>query len=129
MTDGEAAEAFEAAGWSIRGKQPSGEEGVVGEAGRYAIRTTEKLLGSETVFELHDEELNMKVYAQGPLPGTGGGVDRGVRCPGGDLGHYPWQDPYGAPWGGGGSVAPEGDPGNSLRRGGETSRTPTRRRV
>ena len=49
---------------------PLREEGAVGEAGRYVIRTTEKILGTETVFELHDEELNMKVYARKvPSPG------------------------------------------------------------
>jgi hypothetical protein len=66
----EAAQSFEAAGWAIREKHAPGEEGAVGEAGRYAIRTTEKILGTETVFELHDEELNMKVYARKvPSPG------------------------------------------------------------
>jgi hypothetical protein len=71
MTDREAAaQSFEAAGWAIRKKHPLGEEGAVGEAGRYAIRTTEKILGTETVYELHDEELNMKVYARKvPSPG------------------------------------------------------------
>jgi hypothetical protein len=65
MTDREAAaQSFEAAGWAIREKHPLREEGAVGEAGRYVIRTTEKILGTETVFELHDEELNMKVYAR-----------------------------------------------------------------
>jgi hypothetical protein len=64
MTDREAAQSFEAAGWAIRKKHPLGEEGAVGEAGRYAIWTTEKIMGTETVFELHDEELNMKVYAR-----------------------------------------------------------------
>jgi hypothetical protein len=60
----EAAQNFEAAGWSIQEKHPPGEEGVVGQAGRYVIRTTEKLVGDETVYELQDEELNMKVYAR-----------------------------------------------------------------
>ena len=71
MSDGEAAaQSFEAAGWAIRERHPLGEEGAVGEAGRYAIRTTEKILGTETVFELYDEELNMKVYARKvPSPG------------------------------------------------------------
>jgi hypothetical protein len=71
MTDGEAAaQSFEAAGWAIRGKRPLEEEGAVGEAGRYVIRTTEKLVGDETVYELHDEELEMKVYARNvPSPG------------------------------------------------------------
>ena len=71
MTDREAAaQSFEAAGWAIRGKHPHGEEGAVGEAGRYVIRTTEKLVGDETVYELHDEELNMKVHAHKvPSPG------------------------------------------------------------
>ncbi len=70
MTDREAAEAFEAAGWAIREEHPPGEAGTIGAAGRYAIRTTEKILGTETVFELHDEELNMKVYARKvPSPG------------------------------------------------------------
>ena len=71
MTDGEAAaQSFEAAGWAIREEHPLGEEGTVGEAGRYVIRTTEKLLGDETVYELHDEELNMKVHARKvPSPG------------------------------------------------------------
>ncbi|CAA9466513.1 MAG: hypothetical protein AVDCRST_MAG58-3552, partial [uncultured Rubrobacteraceae bacterium] len=44
------------------------------------------------------------VRAQGPLPGTGGGVDRGVRRPGGDFGRDPGQGPDGAPGDGGGSV-------------------------
>jgi hypothetical protein len=66
----EAAKSFEAAGWAIRGKRPLEEEAAVGEAGRYAIRTTEKLVGDETVYELHDEELNMKAYARKvPSPG------------------------------------------------------------
>jgi hypothetical protein len=70
MTDREAAQSFEAAGWSIREKHPPREEGIVGQAGRYAIRTTEKLVGDETVYELHDEELEMKVYARNvPSPG------------------------------------------------------------
>ena len=60
----ETAQSFEAAGWAIRGNHPPREEGTVGEAGSYAIRTTEKILGTETVYELHDEELNMKVYAR-----------------------------------------------------------------
>jgi hypothetical protein len=65
MADREvAAQSFEAAGWAIREKHPSSPEGAVGESGRYAIRTTEKLLGTQTVFELHDKELNMKVYAR-----------------------------------------------------------------
>jgi hypothetical protein len=64
MTDREAAaQSFEAAGWAIREKYPLEEEGAGGEAGRYVIRTTEKLVGDETVYELQDEELNMKVYA------------------------------------------------------------------
>ncbi len=58
------AQSFEAAGWAIREKHPLEEEGAVGEAGRYVIRTTEKLLGTQTVYELRDEELNMKVYAR-----------------------------------------------------------------
>ena len=71
MTDREAAaQSFEAASWAIREKLPLREEGAVGEAGRYAIRTTEKILGTEAVYELHDEELNMKVYARKvPSPG------------------------------------------------------------
>jgi hypothetical protein len=65
MTESEApAQSFEAAGWAIREKHPPWEEGAVGEAGRYVIRTTEKLVGDETVYELQDEELNMKVYAR-----------------------------------------------------------------
>jgi hypothetical protein len=62
MTSGEVTEAFERAGWTIRGVGSSGE--VVGEAGRYAIRPDEKVLGDETVFELRDEELDMKAYAR-----------------------------------------------------------------
>ena len=70
MTDREAVQSFEAAGWAIRERPSPGEEGTVGEAGRYAIRTTEKLVGDETVYELRDEELNMKVYARKvPSPG------------------------------------------------------------
>jgi hypothetical protein len=71
MSDGEAAaQSFEAAGWAIRQKHPLEEEGAVGEAGRYVIRTTEKILGTQTVYELQDEELNMKVYAHKvPSPG------------------------------------------------------------
>jgi hypothetical protein len=61
MTGGEAKAAFEGAGWAVR-EDPSGE--VVGEAGGYAIRVDEKLLGTETVFELLDEELNMKAYTR-----------------------------------------------------------------
>jgi hypothetical protein len=60
MTDTEVKEAFESAGWTIR-EVSSGE--FVGEAGRYAIRTDEEILGNETVFELRDEELEMKAYA------------------------------------------------------------------
>jgi hypothetical protein len=60
MTDAEVKETFKRAGWAIR-EVPSGE--VVGEAGRYAIRTDEEVLGDETVFELRDEELDMKAYA------------------------------------------------------------------
>jgi hypothetical protein len=36
----------------------------VGESGRYAICTDEKVLGDETIFELRDEELDMKAYAR-----------------------------------------------------------------
>jgi hypothetical protein len=61
MTDAEMKEIFERAGWVIR-EVSSGE--FVGEAGRYAIRTDEKVLGDETVFELRDEELEMKAYAR-----------------------------------------------------------------
>ena len=61
MTDAEVKEAFERGGWTIRDIS-SGE--VVGEAGRYAIRTDEEVLGDETVFELRDEELDMKAYAR-----------------------------------------------------------------
>ncbi len=63
MTNQNPAEAFERAGWSIR-EGLSGE--IVGEVGRgrYAIRAAERLLGDETVFEMHDEELNMKAYAR-----------------------------------------------------------------
>ena len=61
MTDAEVKEALERAGWAIR----EGSAGkVVGEAGRYAIRADEELLGDETVFELRDEELDMKAYAR-----------------------------------------------------------------
>jgi hypothetical protein len=52
MTGGEATSAFEGAGWAIR-EVSSGE--VVGQAGRYAIRSDKKLLRDETVFELLDE--------------------------------------------------------------------------
>jgi hypothetical protein len=61
MTDAQVTEAFERTGWTIR-EASSGE--LVGEAGRYAIRTDEKVLGNETVFELRDEELDMKAYAR-----------------------------------------------------------------
>ena len=61
MTDAEVKEAFERAGWTIREVGSSGE--FVGEAGRYAIRTDEEVLGDETVFELRDEEHDMKAYA------------------------------------------------------------------
>jgi hypothetical protein len=61
MTSGEVTEAFERTGWAIRDVS-SGE--VIGEAGRYAIRPDEKVLGDETVFELRDEELDMKAYAR-----------------------------------------------------------------
>ena len=61
MTDVEVKEAFERAGWTIR-EVSSGE--LIGEADRYAIRTDEKVLGDETVFELRDEELDMKAYAR-----------------------------------------------------------------
>jgi hypothetical protein len=57
------AEVFERAGWTIR--EGLSEE-IVGEAGsgRYAIRPAERLLGDKTIFELRDEELNMKAYAR-----------------------------------------------------------------
>ena len=61
MTDAGVKEAFERAGWAVRDVS-SGE--FVGEAGRYAIRTDEKVLGDETVFELRDEELDMKAYTR-----------------------------------------------------------------
>jgi hypothetical protein len=63
MTNQERVEVFEEAGWTIR-ESSTGE--ILGEAGRgkYAIRADEKLLGDETVFELLDEELNMKAYAR-----------------------------------------------------------------
>ncbi len=61
MTDTEVKEAFERAGWAV-GEVSSGE--FVGEAGRYATHTDEKVLGDETVFELRDEELDTKAYAR-----------------------------------------------------------------
>ena len=61
MTDAEMKETFERTSWAIRDVSP-GE--FVGEAGRYAIRTDEKVLGDQTVFELRDEELDMKAYAR-----------------------------------------------------------------
>ena len=61
MSDAVVKEIFERAGWAIRDVS-SGE--LVGEAGRYVIRTDEKILGDETVFELRDEELDMKAYAR-----------------------------------------------------------------
>ena len=61
MSDAELKEVFERAGWAMR--EISAEE-FVGEAGRYAIRADEKVLGDETVFELRDEELDMKAYAR-----------------------------------------------------------------
>ncbi len=63
MTNQKPAEAFERAGWTIR-EGLSGE--IVGEAGRgrYAIQADKRLLGDETVFEMRDEELNMKAYAR-----------------------------------------------------------------
>ncbi len=62
MTNQNPAEAFERAGWTIR---EGLSEGIVGEdgRGRYAIRPAERLLGGETVFEMRDEELNLKAYA------------------------------------------------------------------
>lgn len=57
-----AAEAFERAGWKVREEGDPAE--VVAEAGRYEIRPDEKVLGHETVFELTDKELSMKVYAR-----------------------------------------------------------------
>jgi hypothetical protein len=61
MTDAEVKEAFERTGWAIR-EVTSGE--FVGESGKYAIRSDEVVLGDETVFELRDEELEMKAYAR-----------------------------------------------------------------
>ena len=62
MTNQKPGEAFERAGWTIR----EGPGEIVGEAGRsrYASQADERLLGDETVFELRDEELNMKAYAR-----------------------------------------------------------------
>lgn len=62
MAEGSAAEAFERAGWEVREGDYSPE--LVADAGRYAIRPDEKVLGHETVFELTDEELSMKAYAR-----------------------------------------------------------------
>ena len=61
MGDAEVREVFERTGWAMR-EVSSGK--FVGEAGRYAIRADEKVLGDETVFELRDEELDMKAYAR-----------------------------------------------------------------
>ncbi len=61
MTGAGVKEDFDRAGWVVRDIS-SGE--FVGEAGRYAIRTDERVLGDETVFELRDEELDMKAYAR-----------------------------------------------------------------
>ena len=61
MTGAEVKETFERAGWAIR--EVSSRE-VVGEFGRYTIRTDEKVLGNEIIFELCDEELDMKAYAR-----------------------------------------------------------------
>ena len=63
MTNQNPATAFERVGWTIQ-EGLSGE--IFGEAGRgrYAIRAAERLLGDETVFEMRDEELNMKAYVR-----------------------------------------------------------------
>jgi hypothetical protein len=61
MTDTGVKEAFERTGWTIR-EVSSGE--FVGESGKYAIRTDEKVLGDETIFELRDQELDMKAYSR-----------------------------------------------------------------
>ncbi len=63
MTNEKLAEALERIGWTVR-EDHSGE--TVGEAsrGKYAIRADERLLGGETIFELLDDELNMKTYAR-----------------------------------------------------------------
>ena len=64
MTNEKPAEAFEKAGWTIREGGIPGQGELVAEAGRYAIRSDERLLGDETVFELRDKELNMKAFAR-----------------------------------------------------------------
>jgi hypothetical protein len=63
MTNQDPAEAFERVSWTIQ-ESLSGQ--IVGEGGRgrYAIGPAERLLGDETVFEMRDEELNMKAYAR-----------------------------------------------------------------
>ncbi len=64
MTNKKSVEAFERAGWTIREGDLPGQGDLVAEAGRYAIRSEEKLLGEETVFELRDKELNMKAFVR-----------------------------------------------------------------
>jgi hypothetical protein len=78
MTGEEVKETFERTGWTIR-EVSSGE--VVGEFGRYTIRTDEKVLGNEIVFELCDEELDMKAYARRvPTPSGRRSCSRGTPC-------------------------------------------------
>jgi hypothetical protein len=59
MDDARAAKAFEEAGWATRD-----EDTTIGEYGRYAIRPDTRVIGDETVFELRDRELGMKVFAR-----------------------------------------------------------------
>jgi hypothetical protein len=102
MTHAEWKGDFEKTGWAIR-EVSSGE--VVGEAGRYAIRTDEKVLGDETVFELRDEELDMKAYARRvPTPERAAELARQVRGAGGNLGSDSWQGADCAPGGSRGPI-------------------------
>lgn len=64
MTGEEITGRFESAGWAVREESVSSREGVVADAGKYSIRSDEKLLGSETVFEILDKKADMKVYAR-----------------------------------------------------------------
>lgn len=61
MTGEGVARIFEGAGREVREEGGSAE---MAGAGRCEIRSDEKLLGYETVFELRDEELSMKAYTR-----------------------------------------------------------------
>ena len=94
MTDREAAaQSFEAAGWAIREKHPLEEEGPSARPAGTLSGPPRRSWAQKRVRAPRRRAKHEGIRAQGPLPGTGLGVDRGVRCPSGDFGRNPGKVP------------------------------------